>query len=119
MLTEALKRAWRSPIYTFFTDNVTYEVHEGRPCHFFKCAARLCKTKAGGVRRYQDSKDQTSTANLKHHAMKCFGADAVATSTNVDPSRTNSSIFAQFARQGQKPVQYSHRSHSNPEVRFD
>ena len=96
MLTEALKRARCSPIYTFFTNDVTYEVHEGRPCHFFKCAARLCKTKAGGVRRYQDSKDRTSTANLKYHAVKCFGADAVTTSNNVDPSRTNSSIFVQF-----------------------
>lgn len=30
----------------------------------------------------------------------------------------NGSIFASFARQGQQPVQYSHRAHTNPEVRL-
>ena len=33
------------------------------------------------------------------------------------PHPSNGSIFSLFARQGQKPVQYSHRSHTNPEVR--
>jgi hypothetical protein len=91
-------------------------MHEGRPCHFFKCASRHCKTKSGGVRRYQDSKDRSSTANLKHHAIGCFGAEAVANATRPD-ANASGSIFALFARQGQKPVQYSHRSHTNPEVR--
>jgi hypothetical protein len=77
----------------------------------------VCKTKAGGIRRFQDSKDRASTANLKAHAIKCFGPDAVATATKPDISKTSNSIFAMFARQGQKPVQYSHRSHTNVEVR--
>jgi hypothetical protein len=73
----------------------------------------------GGVRRFQDSKDKASTANLKHHAVKCFGAEAVenaATGSNV--KNQSNSIFSMFAHPGQKPVRYSHRSHTNPEVRY-
>jgi hypothetical protein len=105
-------------IYTFFKPNVSYQIHNGRPCHFFPCAGRKCKTKAGGVRRYQDSKDRASTANLKYHVIGCFGEDAVKTATKDPDGKTqNGSIFASFARQGQQPVQYSHRAHTNPEVR--
>jgi hypothetical protein len=116
--TELLKRTWRSPIYSFFKSDVSVQHHEGRTCHFFRCAARKCKTALGGVRRYQDSKDKASTANLKHHALRCFGEDAVRSATKPqDNGNDNGSIFSLFARQGQQPVQYSHRSHSNPEVR--
>lgn len=115
---EALKRTWRSPIYSFFKSEVSVQYHEGRPCHFFPCAARKCKTTLGGVRRFQDSKDKASTANLRHHAIRCFGEEAVKTSTNTkDTSGDSGSIFSLFAHQGQQPVHYSHCSHSNPEVR--
>src|ERR1700720_3195763 len=75
--SDALQEHWRSPIYTFFKSNVIYQVHDGRPSHFFTCTAPKCKGGAGGVRRYKDSKDKSSTTNLKHHALHCFGADAV------------------------------------------
>jgi hypothetical protein len=117
--SEKLKRTWRSPIYSFFKSDVSIQQHEGRPCHFFRCAARKCKTALGGVRRFQDSQDKSSTANLKHHAVRCFGEDAVKTATKPKHAgNENGSIFSLFARQGQQPVQYSHRSHSNPEVRY-
>lgn len=116
--SEALKRTWRSPIYSFFKSDVTVQYHDGRPCHFFTCAAQKCKTALGGVRRYQDSKDKASTANLKHHARRCFGEEAVKTALGAkDVGGESGSIFSLFARQGQQPVQYSHRSHSNPEIR--
>jgi len=71
----------------------------------------------GGVRRFQDSKDKSSTANLKHHALRCFGADAVnAAVTGKKASTQNKSIFALFARKGKQLVRYSHRVHTNPEV---
>jgi len=117
--TAALKRTWRSPIYSFFQHDVTVQLHHGRLCHFFKCAARHCKTKTGGVHRFQDSKDRSSTANLRHHAINCFGEEAVATATSaVAPKGINQSIFSMFAHQGQKSIQYSHRSHTNIEVRY-
>jgi hypothetical protein len=58
-------------------------------------------------------------ANLRHHAIRCFGEDAVKNATNPqDIESQNGSIFASFARQGQESVQYTHRSHSNPEIRY-
>ena len=43
----------------------------------------LCSTSLGGVRHFQDSKDKASTANLRHHALRCFGEDAVKTVMSV------------------------------------
>jgi hypothetical protein len=120
-LTEALKRTWHSPVYTFFKlDNVSVRYHKDRLYHFFPCAARRCKTTAGGVRRFQDSKDRASTANLRSHAVRCFGEEAVQNGTKgKDIDGSSRSIFSMFARQGQKPVHYSHRSHTNTEVRYE
>ena len=70
----------------------------------------------GGVRRYQDSKDRNSTANLRQHAVRCFGAEAVKCSLSADES-SSGSIFSAFARQGQLPVTHSHRSHTSAEAR--
>jgi hypothetical protein len=117
----AAKETWQSPIYAFFKSEVTIQLHKGRVAHFFACAAKKCKTDARGVRRYQDKGDKSSTANLRHHAVHCFGKDAVdATLTgNGDAASSRSgSIFSAFARQGQRTVTYSHRAHSTPEFRY-
>ncbi|KAN0113508.1 hypothetical protein V8E52_007666, partial [Russula decolorans] len=105
---------WRSPIYSFFkSDNY----HNSRLCHFFPCTARKCKTPVRGVRRYQDSKDRASTANLRHHALRCFGEEVVCNSTKgARNNGTSGSIFASFAHPGQKPVHYSNQTHTNAEV---
>ncbi|KAG1866362.1 hypothetical protein C8R48DRAFT_747589 [Suillus tomentosus] len=79
-----------------------------RPCHFFTCAAPTCKLRAGGVRRFQDSKDKSSTANLKHHTIRCFGEDTV-----------NAGISGKAASERNGlPVKYSHRVHTNSELRY-
>jgi hypothetical protein len=114
--TEFLQRTWRSPIYSFFRPNVSVQHHNGRLCHFFPCAARKCKTELGGVRRFQDSKDKASTANLKKHAIGCFGAESVDQAINGNGAKPSGSIFSLFARQGQQPVRYSHRNHTNLEI---
>jgi hypothetical protein len=36
-----------------------------------------------------------------------------------DVNGTSGSIFSMFARQGKQPVRYSHRTHTNTEVRYD
>jgi len=73
--------------------------------------------RGGIVHHFQDSKDKSSTANLKHHALHCFGADAVnAAIASKKPIERNKSIFALFARKGKQPVKYSHHVHTNPEV---
>jgi hypothetical protein len=117
-ILEALKSSWQSPVYSFFKPDVTFQYYNDRPCHIFTCAARKCKSQSGVVRRFQDSKDRSSTANLKHHALRCFGEDAVNEAiTGKKSANRNGSIFALFARKGKQPVKYSHRVHSNPEVR--
>jgi hypothetical protein len=102
---EELQEHWRSPIYAFFKPDVVFQYHDDRPSHFFTCAAPKCKVRAGGVRRYQDSKDKSSTANLKHHALRCFGEDAVnAVIAGKEHSNGSRGILALFARKGKQPV---------------
>ena len=113
LCTELLKKMWRSPIYSFFSNDVKVQHHNGRLCHFAPCAARKCKTSSRGVRRYQDTKDKSSTANLKHHAIGCFGEDAVNRALRgTDAGPSSGLIFAVFARQGQQPIHYTHKMHT-------
>jgi len=72
------------------------------------------------VRRFQDSKDKSSTANLKHHALRCFGEDVVnAAIAGKKSADRNGSIFTLFARKGKQLVKYSHRVHTNSEVWYE
>lgn len=113
-----LKKTWRSPIYGFFKASIEIGYDNGRKYHYFKCAAKKCKT-SGGVRRYQDSKDRAATSNLKTHALKCFGVDAVtAACEKKDPGGRDGSIFASFASVGQQPVKFTHRTHTTDETRY-
>ena len=69
------------------------------------------------VCRFQDSKDKASTANLKHHALCCFGEDAVnGAIMGKEATNCNGSIFALFAHQGKKIMKYLHHVHTNTEV---
>ncbi|EPQ50069.1 hypothetical protein GLOTRDRAFT_134286 [Gloeophyllum trabeum ATCC 11539] len=99
---ERLKKTWKSPIYSFFKVNdVKLQRIDSRPCHFFPY-----------------SKDRSSTSNLKSHAIHCFGAEAVQAAIDGKvPKHQDGSIFAAFARQGQRPVMISHRVYSNAEAR--
>ena len=63
-----------------------------------------------------DKQDRASTANLKAHAIRCWGSEAVQNSSN-DANATSGSIFAAFARQGQLPVNVSHRAHTTTQAR--
>ena len=83
------------------------------PIHFFQCGACKCKLPIGGVCRFQDSTDKSSTAHLKHHAPGCWGKEAVDAAFGGRESKSPSkSIFAAFARKGQQPVQHTHQSHT-------
>jgi hypothetical protein len=105
-------------VYGFFKSKVKIGHESGRKYHYFHCAAKRCKG-SGGVRRFQDSKDRAGTSNLKGHAIKCFGSDAVnaAFDNKSTNSRTDGSIFAVFARRGQAQVTISHRAHTTEETR--
>ncbi|KAI0282629.1 hypothetical protein BC826DRAFT_896543, partial [Russula brevipes] len=114
---ERLQSTWRSAVYGFFKTRVSIGYDQGCKFHFFRCASNKCKG-TGGVRRYQDSKDRSATSNLKSHAIRCFGHDAVAAAFGGGHTvARDGSIFAVFARQGQDPVTVSHCAHGSDETR--
>ena len=116
-ILDALKWTWHLPIYSFFKPDVTFQNYEGQPCHVFACAALKYKAHACGICHFQDSKDKASTANLKHHALHCFGEDAVnAAITGKQAPKLSHSIFSLFAWNSKQLVKYSHCAHTNPEV---
>ena len=45
--TEAAKKTWRSPIYSFFKTDVTIDHIDGRLVHIFHCTAPHCKNPSG------------------------------------------------------------------------
>ncbi|KAK7034802.1 dimer-Tnp-hAT domain-containing protein [Favolaschia claudopus] len=55
---------------------------------------------------------------MRKHAIQCFGQGAVDAAMNGEGKKnSDGSIFAAFARAGQRPVTVSHRVHTNPEAR--
>ena len=98
---------------------MTVEYINGHLAHFFPCGAWKCKSPIGGVRRYQDSKDKSSTANLKQHAKLCFGKEAVHSwCKGVIPSGPSGTIYAGFGCQNHQPVTHtSLHVHTNNETR--
>jgi hypothetical protein len=71
-----------------------------------------------GIQRYQDKCDKSSTANLWHHTVRCFGEDSVNAAMKGESGTSwSGNIFSAFAHQGKKPATYSHRAHSTPEFR--
>ena len=103
-------------MYLFFKHDVTIQKYKGRVAHFFSCSAVKCRSEGGGVQHFQDKADKSSTANLQHHAIRCWGEDAVnaATKGELGVGRSGD-IFSSFACQGQQPVTYSHCAHTTPE----
>lgn len=97
---------------------IAYDTKYGK-YHYFKCNAPSCKG-TGSVRRYQKTDNHSSTSNLRTHAIKCFGKDAVAAAmSGADSSaRPDGSIFSAFGRQGARPVTVTHRAHTNAQIRY-
>ncbi|KAJ7746145.1 hypothetical protein DFH07DRAFT_718505, partial [Mycena maculata] len=62
--------------------------------------------------------DAGSTSNLRKHAILCFGQHIVDSAiAGQGPKNPDGSIFAAFARAGQKPVTVTHRAHTDAEAR--
>ena len=80
------------------------------------------------VRRFLDTKDSTSTSNLRKHVESCWGKDALeagmATGTAKDARESvvkeikgSGSITAAFERKGKGKVTFSHRQHTKTETK--
>ncbi|KAI0757810.1 hypothetical protein C8Q80DRAFT_1061563, partial [Daedaleopsis nitida] len=117
---------WDSPIYAFYHSRPRIEYVKGRRVHTFKCAARGCKVQ---LRRYLDSRDRSSTGNLRRHARSCWGNDAVnaaceavdlkeARQKVVEGILHDGSITASFERK-KGAVTFSHRPHTRAEMRTE
>ncbi|KAH6911784.1 hypothetical protein BKA70DRAFT_1086222, partial [Coprinopsis sp. MPI-PUGE-AT-0042] len=119
-----------APIYAFSKPDPLIETVKGRECQVFKCAASHCKNTSPDVRRYLDTKDANSTSNLRKHAKKCWGDEAVdqacltASAADVRKSgilasgQWSQSIDVMFKRTGKGKVSYSHRQHTSVETRL-
>jgi hypothetical protein len=121
-------KRWDAPVYAFFRPTPAIIYVEGRKVHVFECAASHCKCKTRFVRRYIDTGDISSTSNLRRHAIRCWGDEAVAAAdktsndkvarealSNKEPNR---SITAAFERVGKGKVTYAHHQHTKTEARY-
>ncbi|KAJ7822169.1 hypothetical protein B0H14DRAFT_2370896, partial [Mycena olivaceomarginata] len=62
--------------------------------------------------------DAGSTSNMKIHTIRCFGQNVVDAAIRGETAKNpDGSIFAAFARAGQRPVDVTHRAHTNAEAR--
>jgi len=75
---------WLAPIYAFFCSIPVLKCVEGCHCHVFQCAAKSCRYKSRGVRRYLDKSDAKSTGNMRKHARKCWGDETVASADSAN-----------------------------------
>lgn len=83
---------WKSPVYAFYKEKVKIvKVSPTKIGHIFTCAKPGCNFKST---RYLDTKDATSTSNLRDHALACWGpeilaaADEAKTHANARPMVT-------------------------------
>ena len=112
-------------MYAFFRPNPEIVHINQRRAHVFYCAGPTCQKT---VTRYLDTKDATSTKNLRHHVKTCkFWGEGILDQTDemtAKEARTcieniprAGSITAAFARKGKGKVMFSTRQHTYTESR--
>ncbi|RDX53603.1 hypothetical protein OH76DRAFT_1320664, partial [Lentinus brumalis] len=120
------QKRWKSPVYPFYKEKVKIvKVSPTKIGHVFTCAKPGCNFKST---RYLDTKDATSTSNLRDHALACWGpeilaaADEAKTHANARPMVTafgrSGTITKIFKRIGKGKVSYSARQHTSVETRY-
>jgi len=119
-----------APIYAFFRPVPDIEYVEGHHSHVFQCAAKSCKQKLRGVRRFLDTSDTKSTSNMHKHARKCWTAEVVVSAdkakhvdevcaTPVKGILDLHSIMTAFERKGEDKVTFLHWQHMKTESRAE
>ncbi|RXW23667.1 hypothetical protein EST38_g2184 [Candolleomyces aberdarensis] len=108
---DGLMKNWTSPTYAFFHPRPRITMHKGRKCLEFICGAPHCKGTGRGeearvVRRYLNTRDETSTSNLQ-------GLKTVK-------RHPDGRLEAVFARKGGKEaVTYSTQNHTYEEAHVE
>ncbi|KZV80206.1 hypothetical protein EXIGLDRAFT_630613 [Exidia glandulosa HHB12029] len=114
-----MQKTWNSPVYAFFKPDVIIGYSKGRRYHEFICAAQPCKKASHTVRRFLDTRDRSSTSNLRTHAIGCFGHDTVKkTLGETIGHMRDGSITASFERAGKGKVTFSHKLMTKTESRY-
>lgn len=127
---EKYKKKWDAPVYTFFKPDWDLTPVNGRACITFHCAADACQMPHPYVQCYLDlARIDTLTSNLRTHAARCFGEDALAAADKAKDANevrktahtnggvlSGQSITVAFARKGKGKVTYSTRPHTEAEA---
>ncbi|RDX40260.1 hypothetical protein OH76DRAFT_1366484 [Lentinus brumalis] len=72
-MTAKRQKRWTSPVYAFYNPKVGInKVSDKKIGHVFTCAKPGCGQK---ITRYLDTKDATSTSNLRDHIKACWGLE--------------------------------------------
>ncbi|PPR01789.1 hypothetical protein CVT24_001704 [Panaeolus cyanescens] len=117
-----MMKKWNSPIYAFYHPTPAIGHENGHRYHEFKCYAKSCKKK---IRRFLNKGDAGSTSNLRKHAKRCWGEDAIENAKSakglkeareIIDKTPNGSLAAAFAAQNTE-LSYSHRQHTTSETR--
>ncbi|KAF8121439.1 hypothetical protein EV363DRAFT_1185876 [Boletus edulis] len=127
IIPECMMKDWTSPVYAFFQPTPVIEEIGTRRSHVFKCCARGCKVT---VRRYLDTTDARSTGNMRKHAKKCWGSEALKAADSaknavevrekiVGSILHTGSITQSFERKGKGKVTYLHRQHTRTETKAE
>ena len=85
-------------MYAFYEPTPEIE-YDGTCCsHVFKCMNRSCSVM---VQRFLDTKDHSSTSNLRAHAKACWGPEAVAAAAEASLVQvTRDEIVASILKTG-------------------
>ena len=119
-----MKHKWTVPVYAFFKPDPQIEYVDGRRTHTFQCTNTGCKHT---IRRYLSSKDGTSTSNLRKHARRCWGVEALeaadrmttasSAKASVEKYRRTQNLKVAFGAASKKSFRYSTVQHTPTESR--
>ncbi|EPS93342.1 hypothetical protein FOMPIDRAFT_1091628, partial [Fomitopsis schrenkii] len=122
---DRMKRNWRAPVYAFFKPDPAITYKDGRRLHAFQCANTGCKHV---VNWYLTSSDKSSTQNLRKHARKCWGAEALEAADrmitaskakdSVEKYRRTQNLKVAFGAASKKSFRYSTIQHTPTETRM-
>ena len=129
---EWIKKHWKAPIYAFFEAEplVTYvmdpKTGKDKKCYTFCCTNHGC---TGCIRHHLDSKDKSSTSNLRKHAKQCWGEDQlkmvddskniIAAHNAIGQIYQTGTITVHFERKDGSKITYSNKQHTKTEIRYD
>jgi hypothetical protein len=121
-----MMKRWTSPIYAFYDPVPEIGYAKGRRYHAFQCGGKSCRFVC---KRFLDKGDLNSTGNLRRHATKCWGEEALRIAEeaiDIDEARKamkllkeTGNISIAFERKGKGKITYSTRQHTRTETRVE